>query len=95
MTGRTTGAKEKNMFSLRKIAQNADLMGEMIHQKNVKIPNGIDSSVEQEFRSAIFNCITCDSVGTCQEHLKEDSEEQDVPEFCPNSSLFNRWRDFT
>ncbi len=83
------------MFSLRKIAQNADLMGEMIHQNNVKIPNGVDSSVEQELRSAIFNCINCDSVSTCQEHLKAESGSQDVPKFCPNSSLFNRWRDCT
>ncbi|MGI9380450.1 MAG: DUF6455 family protein [Methyloligellaceae bacterium] len=39
--------------------------------------------------------MNCDSVSTCQEHLKAESGSQDVPKFCPNSSLFNRWRDCT
>ena len=74
------------------VSRRADLMGEMISQKKVRIPATDSGGMEMELRSAIFNCISCQSENECRVHLATEENSTQVPSFCPNAHTFMKWQ---
>lgn len=80
------------MSIFKRISRRADLMGEMIFQKKVRIPATDSGGMDMEIRSAIYNCLSCKSEAECRAHLSTEGNTAQIPTFCPNAKTFMKWQ---